>query len=99
MPLVAEHLRKNPKSHPDNPVWWQISHVWTAELLAALSTTIEEDGGPAMGMNSGYGDLWDRPYIEHTFSRDYLIGPDIEPIKKGDRVRMWREQRGERSPA
>lgn len=98
MPLVTEHLRRNVKSHPDNPTWDVIEHRWTLELVASMSTLIEEDGGPAMAHGSGYGDLWDRPAVEHTFTRDYPLPDGEEPIKKGDCVRFWREQIGVRPP-
>lgn len=92
MPLVVEHLRKDVKSHPDNPVWEQIEHGWTMNLTLVMSHLIEEDGGPPMAYGSGYGELWDRPSVDHTFTLDYSL-PDEEPgIKKGDRIRMWRER-------
>lgn len=90
MPLVVEHLRKDVKSHPDNPVWEQIVHHWTIDLTLVMSHLIEEDGGPKWAHASGYGDYWGRS-VDHTFTLDYSL-PDDEPqIKKGDRIRMWRE--------
>jgi hypothetical protein len=92
MPLVTEHLRRDAKSHPDNPVWEQIGHRWTIELAASMSALIEEDGGPPLAFGSGYGDLWNRPGIDHTFTGNYSLPDGEEPIRKGDRVRMWRER-------
>lgn len=83
MPLVTEHLRGEE----------QIGHRWTLELVASMSALIEEDGGPAQAMSSGYGDLWERWHVDHIFTNDYPL-PDGEPsIRKGDRIRMWRERR------
>jgi hypothetical protein len=91
MPLIVEHLRRDPKSHPDNPHWDQVEHQWTFELLVAFSTLIEEDGGPELAMASGYGQLWDRKKVSHTFTMDYPLPNDQPPIKKGDVVQMWRD--------
>lgn len=90
MPLVTEHLRRDVKSHPDNPVWEQVEHRWTIELITTMSAIIEEDGGPPMAHGSGYGEYWGRA-VDHAFTNDYTL-PDGEPsIKKGDRIRMWRD--------
>lgn len=90
MPLVVEHLRRDVKSHPDNPVWEQIEHRWTMDLTLVMSHLIEEDGGPKWAHASGYGDYWGRS-VDHTFTLDYPLPDDQTPIKKGDRIRMWRE--------
>lgn len=88
MPLVTEHLR------PSGGEWRQVEHRWSVELTLNMSTLIEEDGGPHMAHASGYGDLYERRLVDHTFTQDYLL-PDKEPmIRKGDRIRMWREQVG-----
>ena len=93
MPLVTEHLRRDPKSHPDNPVWENIKHRWSMELTLSMSHLIEEDGGPRMPHGSGYGVLWHRPEVDHTFTQDYPL-PGGEPsIKAGDRIRMRRENK------
>jgi len=91
MPLVSEHLRADPKSHPDSRVWNQVEHRWTMELVLSMSTLIEEDGGPPMAHGSGYGIHARRPEIDHTFTNDYPLPNDEPPIKKGDRICMWRE--------
>lgn len=84
MPLVTEHLR-------DGEV---IEHRWSMELVTSMSMLIEEDGGPAMAHGSGYGDLYERRIVEHTFTNDYPL-PNEEPsIRKGDVIRMWRRQVG-----
>lgn len=80
MPLVVEHLRDGE----------QIEHHWTMDLTLAMSHLIEEDGGPKWAHASGYGDYWGRS-VDHTFTLDYTLPDDQEPIRKGDRVRMWRE--------
>ena len=91
MPLVSEHLRADPKSHPNNHVWEQVEHNWTLELLISMSALIEEDGGPPRAFGSGYGDLAERMEVDHTFTNDYPLPNDEPPIKKGDRICMWRE--------
>lgn len=90
MPLIVEHLRKNVKSHPDNPQWKQVDHWWTMDLTHAMSHLIEEDGGPKMAHTSGYGDNWGKS-VDHTFTMDYMLPDGEGPIRKGDRIRMWRE--------
>ena len=92
MPLRTEHLRLKDER------WHQVNHRWSMELTLNMSTLIEEDGGPPMAHGSGYGDLYGRSMVDHTFTQDYLL-PDNEPaIRKGDRIRMWREQRGVTGP-
>jgi len=91
VPLVTEHIRRNVKSHPDNPTWDQVEHRWTMELTLTMSTLIEEDGGPELAHGSGYGDLYHRRIVDHTFTQDYPLPNGESPIKKGDRIRMWRE--------
>jgi hypothetical protein len=84
MPLMTEHLRDGEP----------IDHRWSMELVASMSALIEEDGGPRLAMSSGYGDLYERRSVEHTFTNDYPL-PNEEPsIKKGDVIRMWRQQTG-----
>lgn len=92
MPLVTEHLRRDYKSHPDNPHWEQVGHTWTYHLVVTMSALIEEDGGPPMACGSGYGKLHARPLVEHTFTQDYSLPDGEEGIRKGDRIRMWRER-------
>jgi hypothetical protein len=92
VPLFTEHSRE----YPDKG-WWLVQHVWTFELAVHVSTLIEEDGGPPMAHASGYGDFYERPMVEHTFTQDYVL-PDGVNIEKGDRARFWREQIGVRSP-
>jgi hypothetical protein len=82
MPLVTEHLRRDP-SHPNSAAWEQIGHHWTFELTHTMSSLIEEDGGPRMAAGSGYGDLWDRPAVDHTFTQDYPLPKGEPPIKRG----------------
>jgi uncharacterized membrane-anchored protein len=82
MPLVTEHLREGE----------QVQHRWTLELVASMSALIEEDGGPPLAMGSGYGDLWERRSVEHTFTNDYPLPNEEPPIKKGDVIRMWRDR-------
>ena len=98
MPLVTEHLRPNVRSHPDNRQFDVVDHAWTMDLVLTFSTLIEEDGGPPMAHGSGYGEYHDRPLTDHTFQQDYPLPFDQGWIRKGDRVRMWREQIGVRSP-
>lgn len=89
MPLMTEHLTRN-AGVPSG--WEQVQHRWTLELVVAMSTLIEEDGGPPLAMGSGYGDLWGRSSVDHTFTIDYPLPFDQPGIKKGDRIRMWRER-------
>lgn len=91
MPLVVEHLRKNEDDHPDSPDWEQIEHHWNMDLTLVMSHLIEEDGGPPMAHGSGYGIYADRTMTDHTFTLDYTLPDEEPPIKKGDRIRMWRE--------
>ena len=84
MPLVTEHLRDGE----------QIEHTWTLGLVASMSALIEEDGGLPLAMGSGYGDLYERRLVEHTFTQDYPLPNEEPPIKKGDVIRMWRQQMG-----
>lgn len=91
MPIVAEHLRADVKTHHDNRTWNQVEHDWTFDLLLSMSALIEEDG-------SGYGELARRREIDHTFTCDYPLPNGEEPIKKGDCIRMWREGIGMPAP-
>lgn len=93
MPLVVEHLTRNVKFPPESEYGWeQVEHQWNMELTLVMSHLIEEDGGPPMAYGSGYGIYADRPETDHTFTLDYPL-PDGEPqIRKGDRIRMWRER-------
>lgn len=93
MPLVTEHLRRNVKSHPDNPEWEQVEHRWTMDLTLVMSHLIEEDGGPPMAHGTGYGIHAERMLVDHTFTLDYPLPNGEPPIEKGDRIRMWRETR------
>lgn len=90
MPLIVEHLRMNPKSHPDARTWDQVDHLHSLELTLTMSCLIEEDGGPKMAYGSGYGVFARRREVDNVFSQDYPL-PDGQPIKRGDRIRMWRE--------
>lgn len=91
MPLVVEHLRRNVKLPPQNPASWeQICHQWDMDMTLVMSHLIEEDGGPELAHGSGYGELHARPEVDHTFTLDYTL-PDGAHIKRGDRIRMWRE--------
>ncbi|HSE44888.1 MAG TPA: hypothetical protein VLA89_06125 [Gemmatimonadales bacterium] len=89
MPLYVEHLRRDAKSHPENPVWEQVEHRWDLSMTLTMSHLIEEDGGPEMAYGSGYGIFHGRPEVDHTFTLNYSL-PDGAGIKKGDRIRMWR---------
>jgi len=92
MPLVAEHVRLDKKTALwKEPVWNQVGHDWSWELLILMSALIEEDGGPAMAYGSGYGELARRPSVDHTFTQDYNLPDEQGSIQTGDRVRMWRE--------
>lgn len=90
MPLYAEHLRPDWKSHHDNRAWEEVEHEWTMSLMLSMSTLIEEDGGPPMAHGSGYGIFSDRPEVDHSFTGNYAL-PDGTTIKQGDRICMWRE--------
>jgi len=100
MPLITEHLRTSHRgscrtfyaesSCTCGAQWEQIEHRWTMELVLSMSHLIEEDGGPKWAHASGYGDYWDKS-VDHTFTLDYPL-PDEPGIKKGDRIRMWRER-------
>ena len=93
MPLVVEHLRRDVKLPAQNEkAWSQIEHRWDMSMTLAMSHLIEEDGGPKMAFGSGYGVFAHRPEVDHTFTLDYPL-PDGVAIKKGDRIRMWRETR------
>lgn len=91
MPLIVEHLRRNVKLPPQNPDSWElVLHQWDMNMTLVMSHLIEEDGGPECAYGSGYGIYNQRGEVDHTFTLDYTL-PDGAHIKKGDRIRMWRE--------
>lgn len=90
MPMNVEHLRRDVKSHPDNPRWEQVEHEWDYDLLLLASVLVEEDGGAERGFGSGYGVLTARKEVDHSFVTDY---PGRLGVKKGDRIRFWRSRR------
>lgn len=99
MPLEVEHLRRDPRrlAHADPLV--PVEHEWSLFLLDALSTALEEDGGPNI-VGEAYG--WRRAErsaraVEHTFTRAYSIahageGSPLE-VREGDVVRASRTRR------
>jgi len=93
VPLAVAHLRRNVKLPATNPAAWdEIDHQYNWDLLFAMSHLIEEDGGPKCPHGSGYGIYARRVEVDHTFSLDYPL-PDGEGVKRGDRIRMWRESK------
>jgi hypothetical protein len=71
MPLEVEHLRRDVKSHPDNPRFDTVEHEWTIELLDRVRTVVEEDGGPNI-IAAFYG-LGRHGRLEHTFTGEYRV--------------------------
>lgn len=91
MPAFVEHLRRDVKLPAQNPASWSpVDHFWSMDMRLVMSHLIEEDGGPQMAHASGYGIFAHRREVDHTFTLDYPL-PDGTGIKKGDRIRMWRE--------
>jgi hypothetical protein len=84
--FVAEHSR----DYPDKG-WWLIDHDWTNPLILEVSQHIASDGGPPEAYRSGQGEYEDRPMVEWTFTKGYLL-PDGIHIEPGDRARLWLQQ-------